>query len=227
VKLIDSHCHLNYEGLVERQPQVLENAREAGVTGFLNISTRQREWDQIIAVAEREPDVWASVGVHPHEADPGGATLQLGRTFQRWQRECNAGEGALVGIGGAFLGLDDLPEVMAAMLGIAEDVRVPALHLVGNALEHVLEREQASFFGHLSVEHDLELKIAELINQTVHVVAGDRVGDFVRFFDRVGRDRVESLHAIPFAAAHGVAQATHDLDEPLKGHRGPFVPCHS
>src|SRR5256885_9786486 len=69
VRLIDSHCHLNYEGLVERQAEVLENAREAGVAGFLNISTRQREWDQIVVVAEREPDVWASVGVHPHEAD--------------------------------------------------------------------------------------------------------------------------------------------------------------
>jgi TatD DNase family protein len=69
VRLIDSHCHLNYEGLAERQDEVLENARKAGVTGFLNISTRQAEWDQIIAVAEREPDVWASVGVHPHEAD--------------------------------------------------------------------------------------------------------------------------------------------------------------
>jgi len=66
VRLIDSHCHLNYEGLVERQAEVLGNAREAGVTGFLNISTRRREWDQIIAVAEREQDVWASVGVHPH-----------------------------------------------------------------------------------------------------------------------------------------------------------------
>jgi TatD DNase family protein len=69
MKLIDSHCHLNYEGLVERQAEVLENARRRGVTGFLNISTRKREWRDIIAVAEREPDVWASVGVHPHEAD--------------------------------------------------------------------------------------------------------------------------------------------------------------
>lgn len=67
--LIDSHCHLNYEGLAERQPEVLKNARDRGVTGFLNISTRQREWADIIGVAEREPDVWASVGVHPHEAD--------------------------------------------------------------------------------------------------------------------------------------------------------------
>ena len=67
--LIDSHCHLNYEGLVERQADVLDAARGRGVGGFLNISTRQREWGEIIAVAERERDVWASVGVHPHEAD--------------------------------------------------------------------------------------------------------------------------------------------------------------
>ena len=67
--LIDSHYHLNYKGLVEDQSAVLDRARAAGVTGFLNISTRQREWADIIAVAEREPDVWASVGIHPHEAD--------------------------------------------------------------------------------------------------------------------------------------------------------------
>ncbi|WP_225206213.1 TatD family hydrolase [Novosphingobium huizhouense] len=67
--LIDSHCHLNYKGLVEEQQAVLARAREAGVTGFLNISTRQREWAEVVATAHREPDVWASVGIHPHEAD--------------------------------------------------------------------------------------------------------------------------------------------------------------
>ena len=69
MRLIDSHCHLNYEGLAERQDEVLANARAAGVTGFLNISTRQREWNDVIAVAEANADVWATVGVHPHEAD--------------------------------------------------------------------------------------------------------------------------------------------------------------
>lgn len=69
MRLIDSHCHLNYEGLVERQDEILDNARASGVQGFLNISTRQQEWGDIIAVAERNKDVWASVGVHPHEAD--------------------------------------------------------------------------------------------------------------------------------------------------------------
>lgn len=67
--LVDSHCHLNYKGLVERQDEVLAAARARGVRGFLNISTRKSEWADVVALAEREPDVWASVGIHPHEAD--------------------------------------------------------------------------------------------------------------------------------------------------------------
>ncbi|MFC0203091.1 TatD family hydrolase [Novosphingobium soli] len=67
--LIDSHCHLEYEGLVEDQRGVLARARSAGIAGFLNISTRRREWDRVVATAARERDVWASVGIHPHEAD--------------------------------------------------------------------------------------------------------------------------------------------------------------
>jgi len=66
---VDSHCHLNYKGLVEDQQGVLARSRTAGVSTMLNISTREREWDDVIAVAEREADVWASVGIHPHEAD--------------------------------------------------------------------------------------------------------------------------------------------------------------
>ncbi len=69
MSLIDSHCHLVYDGLADRQTEVLAAARARGVTGFLNISTRQKEWGAVVAVAEREPDVWASIGVHPHEAD--------------------------------------------------------------------------------------------------------------------------------------------------------------
>jgi TatD DNase family protein len=65
----DSHCHLNYKGLVEDQAGVLGRARAAGVDTMLNISTRRSEWDDVLAVAEREGDVWASVGIHPHEAD--------------------------------------------------------------------------------------------------------------------------------------------------------------
>ena len=67
--LADSHCHLNYKGVAEQQPEILARARARGVTAMLNIATRASEWDAVIATAEREPDVWATVGIHPHEAD--------------------------------------------------------------------------------------------------------------------------------------------------------------
>jgi len=66
---VDSHCHLNYKGLVEDQDAVLARARAAGVSAMLNISTRHSEWDAVIATAQKSPNIWASVGIHPHEAD--------------------------------------------------------------------------------------------------------------------------------------------------------------
>ncbi|MBV7267052.1 TatD family hydrolase [Erythrobacter ani] len=77
--LVDSHCHLEYKGIVEDQQGVLTRARAAGVGAFLNISTKQSEWQQVVATATRESDVFASVGIHPHEAngheDLGRSTL--------------------------------------------------------------------------------------------------------------------------------------------------------
>jgi TatD DNase family protein len=67
--LVDSHCHLNYKGLAEQQDGVLSRARERGVTAMLNIATRENEWDDVLAAAEANEDVWASVGIHPHDAD--------------------------------------------------------------------------------------------------------------------------------------------------------------
>jgi TatD DNase family protein len=67
--LIDSHCHLNYKGLIEDQANVLDRARARGIDLMLNIATRESEWDAVLDTAVREADVWATVGIHPHEAD--------------------------------------------------------------------------------------------------------------------------------------------------------------
>lgn len=66
---IDSHCHLNYPSIAERQDAVIARAHAAGVTGMLNISTRASEWDAVIGVARRHDGIWASIGIHPHDAD--------------------------------------------------------------------------------------------------------------------------------------------------------------
>ncbi|WP_230480626.1 TatD family hydrolase [Sphingomonas sp. Leaf21] len=90
--LADSHCHLNYKGLIEEQGEILNRARTRGVTAMLNISTRESEWDAVIATAEREPDVWATVGIHPHEADAHGH-IDTARLIER------AAHSRVVGIG--------------------------------------------------------------------------------------------------------------------------------
>jgi len=164
---------------------------------------------------------WAG-NVRPVEADTRGAPLELGGPFESGQGQRYAGTCALVGVGGAFLGLDDLPQVMTTMFRVAEDVRVAAFHLVADPAENVLQREQAGFLSHACVENDLELKVAKFIRECVHVLACDGVCNFVGFFDRVRSDGVKGLHAVPFAAADRIAQSPHDFDEPLKRHEGPL-----
>ncbi|WP_033073287.1 TatD family hydrolase [Sphingopyxis sp. MWB1] len=67
--LVDSHCHLNYKGLAEQREAVVARARARGVTAMLNIATRESEWDEVLGAAVTHDDVWASVGIHPHDAD--------------------------------------------------------------------------------------------------------------------------------------------------------------
>ena len=60
--LVDSHCHLNY--LTDCDTK-LATARALGVRGFLCVGVKQDTHDDVIRIAERHPDVWASAGVHP------------------------------------------------------------------------------------------------------------------------------------------------------------------
>ncbi len=67
MELVDSHCHLDYAQAAER-PEIIARARRAGVTTMLTICTKLAEFDTVRAIAEAEPGIWCSVGVHPHEA---------------------------------------------------------------------------------------------------------------------------------------------------------------
>ncbi|MDB5505808.1 MAG: YcfH [Devosia sp.] len=66
--LIDSHCHLDFPELAADRAGVLARAADAGVTGMVTISTRVERFDEIRAIAEANPQVWCSVGTHPHNA---------------------------------------------------------------------------------------------------------------------------------------------------------------
>jgi len=79
--LIDSHCHLDYLARDGDLDAVVERARAGGVSPMLTISTKLREFDIVQGIAETYPDVFCSVGVHPHEAEtePDTATAELVR----------------------------------------------------------------------------------------------------------------------------------------------------
>jgi TatD DNase family protein len=66
---VDSHCHLSFPELVEDQQGVLDRMRRAGVSAALNVCVRIEEFAGILALAESQPDVFATVGVHPDTAD--------------------------------------------------------------------------------------------------------------------------------------------------------------
>ena len=66
--LIDSHCHLDFPDLAEDRAQVLQRARAAGIDRMITISTRVDRYDTYRAIAEAEPDVFFTVGTHPHQA---------------------------------------------------------------------------------------------------------------------------------------------------------------
>jgi TatD DNase family protein len=67
--LIDSHCHLDFPDFAADLDAIVARAAAAGIGRMVTISTRVRRLGELIAIAERFPNVYCSVGTHPHHAD--------------------------------------------------------------------------------------------------------------------------------------------------------------
>ena len=69
MQLVDSHCHLDFDDYRERIPEVLANMAAAGVSHALCISVTLTDFPRVLALAERHPNLYATVGVHPDYPD--------------------------------------------------------------------------------------------------------------------------------------------------------------
>jgi TatD DNase family protein len=67
--LVDSHCHLDFPDLAGDLDGIVSRAEAAGVTRIVTISTRVRRQAELLAIANRFPNVYCTVGTHPHHAD--------------------------------------------------------------------------------------------------------------------------------------------------------------
>src|ERR1700756_5351152 len=82
--LVDSHCHLDFPDFAGDLDGIVARAASAGIGRMVTISTRVRRLGELIAIAERFPNVYCSVGTHPHHADeedgiPAGELIELTR----------------------------------------------------------------------------------------------------------------------------------------------------
>ena len=70
--IVDSHCHLDYPGLAEDEAGILARAKAAGIGLMVHIAAKRAGWPVGIAIAERRPEVFVALGIHPHEAGTEG-----------------------------------------------------------------------------------------------------------------------------------------------------------
>ena len=66
--LVDSHCHLDFPDFAGELDAIVARAAAAGIARIVSISTRVKQHDGLLAIAERFPEVYCSVGTHPHHA---------------------------------------------------------------------------------------------------------------------------------------------------------------
>lgn len=67
--LVDSHCHLDFPDFAEERAAIVARAKAAGVERMVTISTRVKRFPELLEIAEEFPEVYCSVGTHPHNAD--------------------------------------------------------------------------------------------------------------------------------------------------------------
>ena len=125
MRLYDSHCHLDFPDFADEIDAVVARAQAAGVERMITISTRVAHGDRLVALAERFPNVWFTIGTHPHQAaeEPESDTAAITRF---------AGHAKCVGIGEAGLDYhynyappDIARKVFVAQIGLARTLGLP------------------------------------------------------------------------------------------------------
>ncbi|MBI2219539.1 MAG: TatD family hydrolase [Candidatus Rokubacteria bacterium] len=137
-ELFDTHAHLHVADFAGDLADVLARARAAGVREMLTVGTDVETSRAAIALAEREPDVWAAVGVHPHDAAAAGAAVLAEIAhLARHPRVLAVGE---IGLD-YFRNLsprDDQQRTFTRLLRLARDVAKPVVIHCRDAHDDVL-----------------------------------------------------------------------------------------
>jgi TatD DNase family protein len=137
--MIDTHCHLTFEPLTGDVPGVIGRSRAAGVTGWITVGTSLEDNGEAITLAARYENMYAAVGIHPHEAKTGdAAALAELKRLARQDKVVAIGETGL-DFHYNFSKQPDQTRVFAAHLDIARALGLPVIVHSRNAFDETVE----------------------------------------------------------------------------------------
>jgi len=127
MELIDTHCHLTFEQLAWEIDEVVQRSIAAGVTGWITVGTDSQENRKAVELAERFENMYAAVGIHPHEAkDFTGETIDELKQLAANEKVVAIGETGL-DFHYDFSNESDQKRAFAAQLKIAREVNLPVI----------------------------------------------------------------------------------------------------
>jgi TatD DNase family protein len=127
MELIDTHCHLTFEGLAEDVDAVIGHSKAAGVTGWITVGTDPQHNRKAVELAEKFENMYAAVGIHPHEARTVKAdTLKELRALARNNKVVAIGETGL-DYHYNFSSHEEQRRVFAEHLKIAAEIGLPTV----------------------------------------------------------------------------------------------------
>ncbi len=199
MELIDTHCHLTFEQLSDDIEAILARSVTEGVTGWIAVGTDPRQNRKAIELADKFENMYAAVGIHPHEAkDVTAQTLTELKELAQSEKVVAIGETGL-DFHYNFSKQPDQKRVFAAQLTIAKELNLPVIIHCREAFDETLEilaqhghglkavvfhcfsgsAEQAELVlaqgFYISVTCVVTFKNAELIRQAAKIVPTDRL----------------------------------------------------
>ncbi len=138
-ELIDTHAHLDMSPLGSDLDAVIGRAREAGVTGIITIGIDPSSSIKGVEIARNYPDVYATVGVHPHDADrTQDGDLEMLRELSR--NECVVAWGEIgLDFAKEYSSKESQERIFRRQLGLAAGLNLPVIIHARNAHERVME----------------------------------------------------------------------------------------
>ncbi len=139
MELIDTHCHLTFEELAGDVDAVIARSKAAGVTGWITVGTDAQQNHKVIELADKFENMYAAVGIHPHDAkDVTAETIAELKKLAQSRKVVAIGETGL-DFHYNFSSQTDQERVFAAQLKVAAEMDLPMIVHCREAFDETME----------------------------------------------------------------------------------------